>query len=255
LEISGKRYISARRAAKEYKYHSDYIGQLIRGKKLLGRKVGRSWYVELESMQAFFGNEGSSIPPAPIVAKAVTTSQPINYKEKEEIIQEREVEKPEPRVEEVVMTRIPEPTIKVNKAFAVDETARDSFHIPVRVNRPSFASASGGASMSSLTYVSDEESYMPFNRRPQSSIAHTMVMPQSEEEVDAYIEDVPAPKQESYIPYKTPATKKNNFILPTLSVLVLGALIFLVAVGSSMLVSSRTTIEAGKGASAGYSIK
>ncbi len=38
LEISGKRYISTRLAAKEHKYHADYIGQLIRAKKILGQK-------------------------------------------------------------------------------------------------------------------------------------------------------------------------------------------------------------------------
>ena len=39
LEISGKRYISSRRAAQEYKYHADYIGQLVRAKKVAGQKV------------------------------------------------------------------------------------------------------------------------------------------------------------------------------------------------------------------------
>ena len=46
LEISGKRYISTRRAAREHGYHSDYMGQLIRGKKVAGQKVGRAWYIE-----------------------------------------------------------------------------------------------------------------------------------------------------------------------------------------------------------------
>lgn len=57
LEISGKRYISSRRAAKEHKYHSDYIGQLIRAKKVVGTKVGRAWYVEIESLAAYFNKE------------------------------------------------------------------------------------------------------------------------------------------------------------------------------------------------------
>lgn len=57
LEISGKRYISSRRAAKEHKYHSDYIGQLIRAKKVAGTKVGRAWYVEIESLAAYFNQE------------------------------------------------------------------------------------------------------------------------------------------------------------------------------------------------------
>jgi hypothetical protein len=57
LEISGRRYISTRRAAKEHKYNSDYIGQLIRGRKVPGQKVGRAWYVDAEALQAYFNGE------------------------------------------------------------------------------------------------------------------------------------------------------------------------------------------------------
>ncbi|MDE2213297.1 MAG: hypothetical protein KGJ34_02075 [Patescibacteria group bacterium] len=49
LQISGKWYISARRAAKENGYHSDYIGQLVRSGKVKGTKVGRAWYVLADS--------------------------------------------------------------------------------------------------------------------------------------------------------------------------------------------------------------
>ena len=58
LEISGKQYISSKRAAKENRYHVDYIGQLIRGGKLVGTKVGRTWYVEVDSLQHFLGDAG-----------------------------------------------------------------------------------------------------------------------------------------------------------------------------------------------------
>ena len=50
LEISGRRYISSRRAAKENRYHMDYIGQLIRAGRIVGSKVGRTWYVDEESL-------------------------------------------------------------------------------------------------------------------------------------------------------------------------------------------------------------
>src|SRR3989344_926647 len=58
LESEGVRYLSTRRAGKEHKYHSDYIGQLIRGGKVVGKKVGRSWYVEEESLNAYLNGEG-----------------------------------------------------------------------------------------------------------------------------------------------------------------------------------------------------
>jgi hypothetical protein len=53
LDISGKRYISSKRAAKENRYHTDYIGQLIRSGKIAGSKVGRTWYVEVESLARY----------------------------------------------------------------------------------------------------------------------------------------------------------------------------------------------------------
>ena len=53
LTIGGKLYISARRAAKEHKYHSDYLGQLVRAGKLEGTKVGRSWYISKASLSNF----------------------------------------------------------------------------------------------------------------------------------------------------------------------------------------------------------
>ena len=57
LEISGRRYISSARAAKEHKYHSDYIGQLVRGGKVVGQKVGRAWYVDADSLAEYLGKE------------------------------------------------------------------------------------------------------------------------------------------------------------------------------------------------------
>ncbi len=61
LEISGKRYISSRRAAKENRYHVDYIGQLIRGGKVLGTKVGRAWYVSVDSLEAYLNGEREAL--------------------------------------------------------------------------------------------------------------------------------------------------------------------------------------------------
>ncbi len=62
LHISGKRFISSRRIARDNGYTSDYIGQLIRGGKVIGQKVGRAWYVDASSFDAFLGEEGTSVP-------------------------------------------------------------------------------------------------------------------------------------------------------------------------------------------------
>src|SRR6185437_7177252 len=81
LEISGRRFISTKRAGKEHKYHSDYIGQLIRGKKVVGQKVGRSWYVEADSLSEYLGKEVPPRGPMPKQVKPEPVPEPI----KEEI--------------------------------------------------------------------------------------------------------------------------------------------------------------------------
>ena len=50
LNVKGKTYISARRAAEISGYATDYVTQLCRGKKIEGEMVGRSWYVDEESL-------------------------------------------------------------------------------------------------------------------------------------------------------------------------------------------------------------
>ena len=57
LQISGKRFISSRRLARDHGYTADYLGQLIRGGKVSGQKVGRAWYVDAASFDAYLGGE------------------------------------------------------------------------------------------------------------------------------------------------------------------------------------------------------
>ncbi len=75
LEISGKRFISSKRAAKENRYHVDYIGQLIRGGKVIGSKVGRAWYVDAESLAIYLGKEYKV--PEKKAAEVSTVSAPV----------------------------------------------------------------------------------------------------------------------------------------------------------------------------------
>ena len=44
LQFDGKNYISSKRAAESCGYTQDYIGQLIRSKKIEARMVGRGWF-------------------------------------------------------------------------------------------------------------------------------------------------------------------------------------------------------------------
>ncbi len=107
LEISGKRYISSRRAARQYKYHSDYIGQLIRGGKVVGAKVGRAWYVETKSLATYLGQEevfqsGAGTPAAAGVPGVVYIGKPP--------VQEKKIE-PEPSGTNYVAEKILTPHI------------------------------------------------------------------------------------------------------------------------------------------------
>lgn len=50
LDIQGKKYISAKRVKQLFGYSSDYVGQLCRAEKLDCKMVGRSWFVNEDSI-------------------------------------------------------------------------------------------------------------------------------------------------------------------------------------------------------------
>lgn len=52
LNVDGKSYVKASVLARELGYTADYIGQLCRGGKVDAQLVGRSWYVERDSIQS-----------------------------------------------------------------------------------------------------------------------------------------------------------------------------------------------------------
>ena len=97
LEISGKRYLSSRRAAKMHGYAADYIGQLIRADKVIGQKVGRAWYVEEASLDVYLGKDQEVQTPQRAPIPAAHTPQPV--------VEKIEIKKAES--EPVMETRIP----------------------------------------------------------------------------------------------------------------------------------------------------
>ncbi len=120
LEISGKRYISTRRAGREHQYHADYIGQLIRGGKIQAQKVGRSWYVDEDSLAEYLGKEPTKrerlVEEAPVLA-----SEPIIAPDPVKEVEEAPVEK-QARV--TPWKKIPEvsaPVVSQKVAVASDE--------------------------------------------------------------------------------------------------------------------------------------
>ncbi|MEK7175901.1 MAG: hypothetical protein AAB695_00815, partial [Patescibacteria group bacterium] len=65
----GKELISASRAAKKVGYTSDYIGQLCRAKKIQGKLVGKTWYVDFQALVEYKKNrqygKGRKTPTSP----------------------------------------------------------------------------------------------------------------------------------------------------------------------------------------------
>ncbi|MEY3783760.1 MAG: hypothetical protein RLZZ230_82 [Candidatus Parcubacteria bacterium] len=55
--LDGVLYVKASVIAKRFKYTSDYVGQLCRGKKVDARLVGRSWFVNPDSIQEHKDNK------------------------------------------------------------------------------------------------------------------------------------------------------------------------------------------------------
>ena len=160
LDISGKRYISSKRAAKENRYHVDYIGQLIRGGKILGTKVGRTWYVEAESLATYLGEESLSAVSTPVkinnykpvvVKEAVAEKTMSSAQEstKEELVVDEQ--EPEP-VEAPVHTKDADKDEKVIQLTKIKEE-------PIKQK-----------TVSGLRYFSDDTPLMPQVGRAEHSI-------------------------------------------------------------------------------------
>ncbi|HVV15504.1 MAG TPA: hypothetical protein VHD55_03850 [Candidatus Paceibacterota bacterium] len=275
LEISGKRYISTRLAAKQYKYHADYIGQLIRAKKIVGQKVGRSWYVDAEFLADYLKNP----KPAEEPKKILSVAPVVRAEAAEEVPEpaETEEEKPEPAAEkeeetaeeeeteaEATAPVIPEPIQSFRRPIQVEEliadfapeeikveeaeekvfveiepeAARESIHIPIRLAETK--------KKTGLRYIEDAAPSLPEIQKPASKKAKASVMPKAAEE-DA--------DEEVTITEYAPSKKYSvGMLMPAFSIMTLGAVVFAVVALSSLLVNSTTVIEAGKTASVGYSL-
>jgi hypothetical protein len=87
LILDGKKYVSSKDAAKKTGYTPDYIGQLCREGYVEAKKVGRSWYVEIISIETHrFGSEkkisiedNKKEAVAPSAEKPVSKDQEIDW--------------------------------------------------------------------------------------------------------------------------------------------------------------------------------
>ena len=238
LQISGKRFISSRRIARDNGYTSDYIGQLIRGGKVIGQKVGRAWYVDAVSFDTFLGSESIpaklpeekipvEIAPAQLPEEKVLGSaspQPDHFLQ--EVLPPQVsapvVENPAP-VEKTPEPAVVAEEIKVEEKKEVEEIQ----HIPLRIVE---AEAPAG-----LRYYADNEPSLPEIRsnKSESRIARPAV---KKEEIAAATHA-----------YKPPKLAMVAFGGAALAVFVFSAVL-------SSTLSLNISIEAGNTASAWYSL-
>jgi len=127
----------------------------------------------------------------------------------------------------------------------VRPTIRDSIHIPIRVARPSFTIAKKPAG---LRYVDDEEPPLPEvkskNRsaRIQAAIAAAPQVENTTDDGEVFITEYAATEGSAGI------------LIPVVSIAMLGIVAFAVVALTSVLVDSNLLIQAGKTASAWYSL-
>jgi hypothetical protein len=149
LILEDKRYISTRRAGKENGYHSDYMGQLIRSGKVKGQKVGRSWYIEEESLAHYLGKPFTAPTPTS-AARASAPTPKVAEDPIEEVVQES-IEVVQEPVQEVRPTPVRE-AVEVQPTEEPAEERAVPIHLPFKKTQPQ----SGG-----LRYVADDEPLLP----------------------------------------------------------------------------------------------
>lgn len=170
LHISGKWYISSRRAAKEHGYHADYIGQLIRTGKVKGQKVGRAWYVLADSLADYFEKEGSA-PASASSGRAKSSGRtaakiktPV-ARDVPEVLAKKEEKKEEPEPEEEKEDQIVETDTPVESVSeeALESQSKESAEkkVPEKAPEPVAESDTSAQAHNLLTYLHDEDSELP----------------------------------------------------------------------------------------------
>ena len=234
LEIEGKEYISAKRAAREHSYTMDYVGQLIRSGKLVGKKVGRAWYVEQDSLSAYVaslaGASGAKREPEGVSQKSAPA---------EEVSAHDTSAKPEATPEIPIQREGEE---KKTNQYLGQQTKREE-----RESKPAYH-------YPMLRYVSDNEPTFP-ELMEQTATGDEGVTesnkPEMEEETEEYKIPIAISVAPESLPYRqeirakergdrTPAHRAP--ILPALVGVAVVALI-LVAGGVSIVLSRTFTYE------------
>lgn len=248
LEISGKRYISTRRAAREHGYHSDYMGQLVRGKKVAGQKVGRSWYIEEESLKVYLGKAPAPVQkpepePQPVVepvaiAEAAPEGEPEIEPQEERVPEPQTVQEAgEPAAEEKAAEPSEEPaaaaaeeekvaTVEIKKEVEPEPAPVEEESTRIKIHKPEPArpaQESGG-----LRYIADDLPVIPIVTR--------------------------APQMQEHVAEPAALKQGARQKFPYISLSVVAVIAVVGAVFVSNFVSLRIVSEEGKAATVNYAI-
>ncbi len=124
LEVGGKTYISVRRASEISGYNPDYLGQLCRGGKVRGTRVGRAWFIDSESLRAHMksvrpdtGGEVSAAPQNPVSYEMVSR---LGWGEVSRVIPDDsplipEITRPKPPAPELLVPVAPELEVEIEE--------------------------------------------------------------------------------------------------------------------------------------------
>jgi len=248
LEISGKRYISTRRAGKEHKYHSDYIGQLIRGGKVKGQKVGRSWYVDESSLSSYLGKEVKTPEPIEMLSEVVAPAEARPEEKIDEIV---EVEEEKPirattwkkipevaRVESIgettPVTVLEDVEVETNEQIIKDDTVSVADEVE-KENHIAIRNIDKEEKKKNITYVSNDGPVFPVKVRKQK--ISTPVFAASE--IEESVEDA----EDSSVVVEETLQSRAVRPLQYGAVAMLGVLAFILVGGMSYLLSYKTTVE------------
>lgn len=241
LEIDGKKYFSSKRAAREHKYHIDYIGQLIRAGKVAGKKVGRSWYVEETSLRDYLLSEGgapqkpATQPEQKVSPVVEAPAQTIEEKRFEPVVTPQHYPQPAPIQQPIV------------KPFEREERVV-YFSAPVPEKKPN-----------TLTYVEDDEPMLPaLNGRVRANADFVAVPVRKIEEESKEMAPEESEQIEDDEPRITayPRQKNKFFLALRMQVLAIIAIaVFAAAAIASSVIATSIQVDEQGVASVGYTLK
>lgn len=248
LQISGKRFISAKRIARENGYTSDYVGQLIRGGKVVGQKVGRAWYVDAGSFDAYLGGEAAVVQieqvPEPVpqpVTEIVTESPSI---EKEETI----TASPTTMAQELGVVPIANQEMEATAAVPVfeevDEPKEEAHAIHINVaTQPAKVSITEPVKVSGLRYYQEDAPALP-EIRSNINVSRMPTEAEVVEEVDRR-----EPEEAFTIYEKRPRQMFTKMVIAVVAVAVFAGSAWL-----SSFVSLNLSISEGNTATISYGV-